>query len=90
MSKVVSFGSGGQSAAALEPQPTIIEALEKILAEAKDGRVQHLAIIYSDGRSAPVDLYQGSGEPEHVSTLIGGMELCKLTMLMSQFRETLA
>lgn len=86
MSKVVTLG-GNQSAAALEPQKAIIEAIEKMLAEAKAGNIQHLIAVFTDGRSAPVDLYQGSGEPWHVAALIGGMELCKHTMLMSQFQE---
>lgn len=86
MTNVVSL-VGAQSAAALEPQPKIIEALETILSAAKDGQVQHLVVVYSDGKSAPTDTYQGSGEPGHVAALIGGMELCKQTMLMSQFHE---
>lgn len=86
MSKVVTL-AGNQAAASLEPRKEIIEALEEVLAQAKEGRVQHIVIVYSDGQTPPVDIYQGSGEPHHVSTLIGGMELCKLTMLMSNFKE---
>ena len=87
MSKVVTL-SGAQSAAALEPQPAIIEAIEQMLAAAKVGNIQHLIAVFTDGRSAPVDLYQGSGEPWHVAALIGGMELCKHTMLMSPYQES--
>jgi len=87
MSNVVTF-AGEQSAAALEPQAAIIEALEQLLADAKAGHIQHLVAVFTDGRSAPNDLYQGSGEPWHVAALIGGMELCKHTMLMSQYQQS--
>jgi hypothetical protein len=87
MSNVVTL-AGQQAAAALEPRKEIIDALEDILAQAKEGRVQHIVVVFSDGLTAPADLYQGSGEPHQVYTLIGGMELCKLTMLMSNFHET--
>jgi hypothetical protein len=79
---------GGQSASALEPQPAMIKALEEMLADAKAGRIQHLVAVFTDGHSPPTDLYQGSGEPWHVAALIGGMELCKHTMLMTQYHES--
>ena len=87
MSKVVTL-VGNQAASALEPRKEIIKALEEVLAQAKEGRVQHIVVVYSDGQSPSVDLYQGSGEPQQVASLIGGMELCKHTMLMSQFHES--
>lgn len=87
MAKVVKIG-GGQSASALEPQPEIIKVLEEMLADAKAGRIQHLVTVFTDGRSPPIDTYQGSGEPWHVAALIGGMELCKHTMLMTQYSES--
>lgn len=86
MTNIVTL-AGGQSAAALEPQQGIVDALENLLAAAKAGGIQHLVAVFTDGKSAPGDLYQGSGEPWHVAALIGGMELCKHTMLMTQYHE---
>lgn len=80
--------SGRQASAAMQPNKPIIEALEKILAEAREGRVQHLAGAYSDGISPPSDFYIGGGEPEQAMMLIGALELCKHTMLMCQYQET--
>jgi hypothetical protein len=87
MSKIITF-AGTQLAAALEPQPAIIAAIEHMLEEAKAGRIQHLVAVFNDGHSTPIDLYQGSGEPWHVAALIGGMELCKHTMLRSMDGES--
>lgn len=67
------------------PNQSVIEALETMLREARDGQIQHLAAAYSDGASPPTDLYAGNGTPAAVSMLIGGMELCKHTMLMNQY-----
>lgn len=89
MSNVVTM-SGKTAAAALEPNAQIVKALEEILEEAKSGRIQHLVAVFSDGAAPPSDLYIGSGEPQHVMVLIGGMELCKHTMLMSQYQESAA
>lgn len=87
MSKIVSI-DGRPTAYALQPQPTVINALEELLAEAKAGRIQHLVAVFSDGVGFPIDVYVGTGEAGHVLKLIGGMELCKHTMLMSQFEKT--
>lgn len=83
---VVNLG-GRQAAVARQPNPDVIQALEILLQEARDGQIQHLVAIHSDGVSAPVDFYVGSGEPAHVLGLIGGMELCKQTMLMEWSTE---
>mgnify|MGYP007011825765 CR=1 FL=1 len=87
MTKVVSL-TGNVSALAQEPQPQVIEALEKLLDEAKSGRIQHIAAVYTDGAAMPMDIYAGTGEPDHVLRLVGSMELCKHTMLMGMFQET--
>lgn len=87
MTNIRSIAGGKQSATALEPNTEIVETLQRLLADAQAGQIQHLVAVYTDGRSAPVDLYQGSGEPWHVVALIGGMELCKHTMLMTQYQE---
>ena len=87
MSKVVSI-SDKPVAALRIPQPSIVETLEKLLADAMDGRIQHLIAVYSDGVAPPTDCYVGTGEPAHVMQLIGGMELCKHTILMGAFEET--
>jgi hypothetical protein len=89
MSNVVTM-SGKTPAVAQEPNAKIIAALEQMLQEAKDGRIQQLAAIYSDGAAPPSDLYVGSGEPVHAMALIGGLELCKHTMLMSFYQDSAA
>ena len=87
MSNIVSM-AGKQSASSMEPNAGIIEALEQILEEAKAGRIQHFAAAYTDGKAPPSDLYMGSGEPAHVMMLIGGLEMCKHTMLMTQYQAS--
>ena len=86
MSKVVSL-AGTPSSASMEPNKPIIDALVSMLQEARDGRIQHLAAVYTDGRGPPCDLYIGTGEPEQAMMLVGGMEMCKHTMLMTQYNQ---
>lgn len=87
-SNVVSI-TGHPSSMSKQPNQSVIESLEHLLRVAKDGEIQHLVVIYSDGQNPPVDLYQGTGELWQVLSLIGTMELCKITMLTPRAEEAI-
>lgn len=80
MSNVVNLG-GGQASAARAPVIEVIETLEEMLADAREGRIQDLIAIVCDGEGACTDLYAGSGEVRPMIQLVGTMELCKHTIL---------
>lgn len=79
MSKVVGL-TGGVSASAMQPNKDVIECCEKLLDEAKAGRMQHIAAVFGDGTHPPADCYAGSGEVAHVMMIIGGLVVCQMTL----------
>lgn len=88
MTNIVNL-SGKQATEAAVPNPEVIKAIEELLQLAQDGQIQHFIAVFSDGKGPPCDLYAGAGEARHAMALIGGMELCKHTMLMSFYQETM-
>lgn len=85
--KVVTL-DGKHAAVGGEPNPNVIATLEEMLQHAKDGRIQHLVAVFGDGVAPPNDLYVGSGEAAHVMSLIGGIDLCKHTLLTDLYEIT--
>lgn len=86
MSKVIRM-TGHVADVAGEPNKEVIEAVERMLDEARHGKIQHIICITSDGKHPPQDFYAGSGEPTQVMTMVGIMELCKHTILMNFYDE---
>lgn len=79
MSNVIGIG-GKETAAAMLPNKSVIECVQNLLDEAKAGRMQHIAAVFGDGVHPPTDCYAGTGEVAHVMMIIGGLEVCKMTL----------
>jgi hypothetical protein len=84
MSKVVGI-DGRTSVKAREPSRLIISALTELLERAKAGDIRQIAFVYVDATGRPTDQYVPYEEPgalpEELIPIIGGLELCKATLL---------
>lgn len=73
--------SGRPLSAATQPNEQVISALEMMLDAAKSGQIQQVVAVWVDAQGMPRDLCQGSGEAWQVMAMIGGLELCKATLV---------
>lgn len=80
MADIVDMG-GRSSSKAAQPNRSVIDFLEKLLTQARDGQVQHIIACWLDANGIPTDAYAGGGHPMEIVPLIGSMELCKHTIL---------
>ncbi|MFM1814597.1 MAG: hypothetical protein RLZ98_1292 [Pseudomonadota bacterium] len=73
--------SGRTSSKSGEPVPEIIELLESLLAEAKQGQIQHFAFVTVDPHGISGDGYVPGGTGPDLVTVVGGLEICKASLL---------
>ena len=73
-----------------EWQTDMIKMLENLVEEAKAGRITDIAAVFMNGHESPGDMYVGGGDGTSIAAIIGGLELCKHTLLLGQHRENIA
>lgn len=76
------IGIGGRATTkARAAVPQVVSMCEMLLERAKSGDLRQLAFVYVDGTGRPTDGYGPGGPPEELIPIIGGLELCKATLL---------
>jgi hypothetical protein len=80
VSKIIGL-HGDATTKGREPIPAVVEVLEQLLERARTGDLRQLAFVYVDGTGRPTDGYVPGAPPEELIPIIGGLELCKATLL---------
>ena len=73
--------SGKPSSKSGKPIKEIVELLETLLDEAKQGQIQHFAFVTIDVNGIPSDGYVPGGSVPDLVTVVGGLELCKASLV---------
>lgn len=80
MADVVDLG-GRPSKRAATPSAPVIALLRHLLADAESGQLQQLAVVCVDANGVTTDAYSPGGHPLELYPVIGGLEVCKATLL---------
>lgn len=78
---VISLDGGGPPKAAAVPRPDLIAFLEDMLAQAKSGHLQQVAAVFMDHTGFVGDGHSPVVERHELIPIIGGLEVCKHTLL---------
>lgn len=73
--------AGAKSKKAGEPNAELITFLTGLLDLAKDGQIQQVAAIWVAPDGVVGDGYSPGGHPDELYGIIGGLEVCKATLL---------
>lgn len=73
--------TGEVAACAGQPNEEVIKLLEDVLEQARAGNVQHIAMVYLDQNGTPSDAYAPGGASYELIPLVGGLEICKATLV---------
>src|SRR5262249_9513867 len=63
------------------PPPQCIELIKMLLERAESGDLRQIAVVWVDGTGRPTDAYAPGAEASELIPIIGGLELCKATLL---------
>lgn len=72
---------GRKTTKSLEPRAEVVSLLKDLLARAEDGSLRQIAVVFIDQTGRAMDGYAPGAAPDEMIPIIGGLELCKATLL---------
>lgn len=74
-------GIGGKTSKGVTPIPQCVALLKDLLAKAEAGHLRQIAFVWIDETGYILDGYAPGAPPHELIPIVGGLELCKATLL---------